>query len=94
MKNLDARCFFHLNFLNKRGFLTQKIYNVHTIFVTFLTLKMGRSQQPNVLGELFTSVPELALPRKANLIFQLISLSNATLFSIVFFTLRMILFHQ
>ena len=31
--------FFHLNFLNAQGVLTQKIYNVHAIFHKFSDVK-------------------------------------------------------
>ena len=59
-------------------------------FVNFLMLKMGddRNNQASSVNWLPVnpSAPELAVLRKANLIFQLISLSNATLCSVVFFT--------
>ena len=81
--------FFHIIFVNAWGILAQKIYNAHAIFVNFLTLKMG--DDPNSQAPLVSRFPvshsalELAALRKANLIFQWISLSNATLLSIVFF---------
>ena len=47
--------FFHLNFLNTRGFLAQKLYVVHAIFRHFSDVKNGgRSQQSSVLGQLVT----------------------------------------
>ena len=58
-------------------------------FVNFLMLKMG--DDPNSQASLVIWFPvgpnalELAILWKADLIFQSISLSNATLFSIVFF---------
>ena len=58
-------------------------------FVIFLTLKM--QNDPNSQASLVSWFPvspntlKLATLRKANLIFQLISLSNATLLSTVFF---------
>ena len=51
--------FFHLNFLNARGILAQKIYNAHAIFCQFSDVKNGvRSQQPSVFGRLATSEPQ------------------------------------
>ena len=47
--------FFHLNFLNARGILAQKIYNAHAIFRQFSDVKNGgRSQQPSVFCQLVT----------------------------------------
>ena len=70
------RFFFHLNFLRVRG------------ICRFCGVK-GRDPggQASLVGWLAMgpSTPELDVPRKANLIFQTISLSNATLFFIVFF---------
>ena len=58
-------------------------------FVNFLMLKMGNNPNKQVYLVSWLpvnpSTPELAILRKANLIFQWISLSNATLFSKVFF---------
>ena len=58
-------------------------------FVSFLALNMGddpNSQAPLVSWlPVSPSGPKLAVIRKANLMFQCIILSNATLFSIVFF---------
>ena len=58
-------------------------------FVTFLTLKMWMiptTKHPSSVAYWWTpNAPELAVLKKTNLIFQRISLSNATLFSIVFF---------
>ena len=82
-------CFFHLNFLNARGILAQKIYNVHPIFCHFSDIKIvdDPNNQASFISCLLVnpSTPELAVLKKTNLIFQRISLSNATLFSIVFF---------
>ena len=82
-------CFFHLNYVNVWGILTQTIYNAHAIFVSFLMLKMGNDPKSEVsLVSWFPLCPsalELVVPRKANLIFQWISLFNATLLSILFF---------
>ena len=51
--------FFHLNFLNARGILAQKIYNVRVIFHSFSDVKNGvPSQKPSVLGHLVTSKPQ------------------------------------
>ena len=45
-------CFFHLNFLNVRGTLAQKIYNAHAIFLQFSeVINGGRSQQPDDLSK-------------------------------------------
>ena len=55
MKSLDAQpvFFFHLNFLNVRGILAQKIYDAHAIFHHFSDVKNGgQSQQPRVLCQL------------------------------------------
>ena len=88
------------------GILAQKTYDTCAIFCQFSDVKNGRqSQQPSVLCQLVSSEPsvlELHVLRKANLIFQWISLSNATLLLIVFFacsvhklnTFWMILFNQ
>ena len=47
--------FFHLTFLNARGILAPKIYNVQAIFRQFLDVKnAGRYQQPSVLCQLVT----------------------------------------
>ena len=62
--------FFHLNFLTAQGIMVDD-HNNQASLVSWLPVN------PNI--------PELAILRKANLIFQWISLSNATLFSIVFF---------
>ena len=74
--------FFHLNFLNTRGILAQKIYNVRAIFYQFSDVKnMGQSQQPTILGQLVTGKPQrtrINRPKESNA-------TNATLFSIVFF---------
>ena len=43
--------FFHLNFLNARGILAQKIHDAHAIFRQFSDVKnWKRSQQPSVLS--------------------------------------------
>ena len=42
--------FFHLNFLNARGILAQKIYDARTTF--------RRSQRPSVLGQLVCGGPQ------------------------------------
>ena len=85
------------------GILAQKTYDTCVIFCQFSDVKNGRqSQQPSVLCQLVSSEPsalELLFLRKANLIFQWISLSNATLLLIVFFAcsvhkLDCILFNQ
>ena len=59
-------------------------------FVNFLMLKMrgNPSSQASYVSwfPVNLNVPELAVPRKANLFLQCISLSNATLLSIVFFS--------
>ena len=74
--------FFHLNFLNARGILAQKIYNVRTIFCQFSDVEnRGRSQQPSVPGQLVTSEPQrtrINHSKESNA-------TNATLISIVFF---------
>ena len=81
--------FFHLNFLNARGILAQNIYHVRAIFRQLSDVKDGYDPNSQVFSVSWLSMspkaPELAVLRKADLIFQLISLSNATLFSIVFF---------
>ena len=51
--------FFDLNFLNAQGILAQKIYNTHTIFHEFSSIKNeGRSQQPSPLDQLVTGEPQ------------------------------------
>ena len=69
--------------------LAPKIYDAGTIFHQFSYIKSGgRSQQLSIPGSGFVlslSVLELAILRKANLVFQWLSVSNATLLSIVFF---------
>ena len=79
--------FFSPKWSKYARYFSQKIYNAHAIFCQFSDIKNGgRFKQPSVLGQLVTSeLAELAVLRKANLIFQWISLSNATLFSIIFF---------
>ena len=82
--------FFHLNFLNARDTLAQKIYIMSVLFfINFLTLKMGdvSNSQASLVSwfPVSPNAPELAILRKDNLILQSISLSNATLFSIFFF---------
>ena len=66
--------FFHVNFVNARGILAQKICNVHAIFVNFLALKMGDDSNGQVpLVSWFPVSPnalELAALRKANLILE------------------------
>ena len=58
-------------------------------FVNFLNLKVGDdpSHQESKASWLLVShsMPELAIPRKPNHIFERISLSNATSFFMVFF---------
>ena len=50
---------FHLNFLNARGTLAQKIYNARVIFRQFSEIKNGgQSKQPSVLGQMVTSEPQ------------------------------------
>ena len=72
-KNLDARCVFHLNFLNARGILAPKLYKAHAIFHQFSDVKTGND--PNHEASSVSWLPvnsialELALLRKANLIF-------------------------
>ena len=62
------------------GILAKKIYDAYAIFRQFSDIKNGGwSQQPS------PNTLELIVLRKANLIFQWISLSNATLLSMVFF---------
>ena len=64
--------FFHLNDPNVRGILVKKSI-MHTLFFCqFSDIKNGvRFKQPSVLGQLVTSeLAELAVLRKANLIFQ------------------------
>ena len=52
-------CFFDLNFLNVQGILAQKIYNAHTIFREFSSIKNeGWSQQPSTLDQLVTGEPQ------------------------------------
>ena len=47
--------FFYLNFLNVQGILAQKIYNAHTIFREFSSIKNEeRSQQLSALDQLVT----------------------------------------
>ena len=47
--------FFHVNSLNARDILAQKIYNVHTIFRQFSDVVNGRqSQQTSILCQLVT----------------------------------------
>ena len=47
--------FLHLNFLNVRGTLAQKIYNVNAIFRRFSgVIDRGQSQQRSVLCQLVT----------------------------------------
>ena len=47
--------YFHLNFLNARGTLAQKIYNAYAIFYQFSKVKNGgRSQQASILCQLIT----------------------------------------
>ena len=66
--------FFHLNFLNARGILAQKIYNARATFRQFFDVKGGDdpSNQASWVSWLpvSPSAPELAVLRKANLIFQ------------------------
>ena len=51
--------FFHLNFLNARGILTQKIYNARAIFRQFSDINNGgQGQQPSVLAQLVTGEPQ------------------------------------
>ena len=51
--------FFDLNFRNAQGILAQKIYNAHTIFREFSSIKNeGRSQQPSALDQLVTGEPQ------------------------------------
>ena len=51
--------FFDLNFLNAQGILAQKIYNAHTIFREFSSIKNeGQSQQPSALDQLVTGEPQ------------------------------------
>ena len=51
--------FFDRHFLNAQGILAQKIYNAHTTFRQFSTIKNeGRSQQPSALGQLVTGEPQ------------------------------------
>ena len=51
--------FFDINFLNVQGILAQKIYNAHTIFRQFSSIKNERrSQQPRALGQLVTGEPQ------------------------------------
>ena len=51
--------FFDLNFLNAQGILAQKIYNAHTIFREFSSIKNeGWSQQPSTLDQLVTGEPQ------------------------------------
>ena len=51
--------FFDLNCLNVQGILAQKIYNAHTIFCEFSSIKNeGRSQQPSALDQLVTGEPQ------------------------------------
>ena len=80
--------FFHLNFVSVGSFLAQKLYNAHIIFCHFFTLKMGndpKNQASSVSSLLVNPIAlELAVLRIDNIIFQVISLSNATLFSIVY----------
>ena len=65
--------FFHLNFLNTRKILVQKIYNAHAILINFLALKIGEdpNNQASSVSWLLVnpSALELAVLRKANLIF-------------------------
>ena len=67
-------CFFHLNFLNARGILAQKIYNASAIFRQSSDVKnWWRPQRPSVIGQLVPvspSAPELAVLNKADLILQ------------------------
>ena len=50
---------FDLNFLNAQGILAQKIYNAHTIFRQFSSIKNeARSQQPSAVGQLVTGEPQ------------------------------------
>ena len=73
------------------GILAPKIYDAGAIFCQFSDIENGgQSQQPSILGQLVSGEPqpsalELAILRKANLIFQWVSVSNATLLSVVFF---------
>ena len=47
--------FFHLNFLNARGFLAQKICDVHVSFCQLSGVKNGgHSQEPCFLGQFIT----------------------------------------
>ena len=51
--------FFDLNFLNVQGILAQEIYNAHTIFHEFSSIKYdGRCQQPSALDQLVTGEPQ------------------------------------
>ena len=73
-----------------RGVFWPKESIMHTLcFVNFPTLGVGGGPgRPGVLSRLVAKglvVLELVALRKVNLIFQLKSLSNATLFSTVFF---------
>ena len=75
MKNLDAQyVFFHLNFLNVKGFLAQKFFNVLAIFHQFSDFKNGgQSHQTSISISWLPVSPnalELAVLRKANLISQ------------------------
>ena len=89
MKNLVVQCFFSPKFSIYGGILAQKIYRAGTIFCQSSDVKnKGQSQQPSIISQLATGEPqhiELSIRKRANLIFQWISLSNATLLSIVFF---------
>ena len=50
--------FFHVNFLNAKGILAQKIYNACAISRQFSDVKNGgQSQQPSVLGQMVTGEP-------------------------------------
>ena len=72
-----------------QGILAQKFYDACTVFCQFSDIKNGddsSSQASSVTWfPVGPSTMELAVLRKANLIFQWISLYNATLLTIVFF---------
>ena len=51
--------FFDLNFLNAKGILAQKIFNAHTLFRQFSSIKNeGRSRRPSALDQLVTGEPQ------------------------------------
>ena len=71
------------------GILAPNIYDAGAIFCQFSDIENGgQSQQHSIFGQLVSGEPQCTGSshlRKANLIFQWVSVSNATLLLVVFF---------